>query len=114
MNKTLTILLQEVMKAYSDCNGYRCEKNLHFRAKDFCSRDEAIEIMGRAIPDGYNEFDASLLKSLPEDSQVTIAREYSVCIYVRSQEEMSSFDLNKLKAAELNQQKTGEVRIWWE
>ncbi len=89
----MTDIEEEVMAAYSDCNqeSYKYgsgERNLHFRASEQVSVDEAKRIMEKAIPGGYNAFRADLLDHLPPECKVEIAREYSVCIYVEFTDEM--------------------------
>jgi len=82
--------------------------------------------MTDAVP-SYNIFEPRLLLALPEDSQIFIARESSVCIYVLG--EMDKKLQKKMKAAEFdfydvndNVFMTGkdkinkikQTRIWWD
>ncbi len=122
--KTPDTISSAVRKAYADCTDYdrltgaatpkaMSTRNINFRSAQPVGRDEAIAIMAAAIPDGYNEFDARLLWALPISSQVTIAREGSVCIYVKGQlpEELAF----ALRADELSYDPTAdETRIWWD
>lgn len=107
----------DVANAYADCwmsweDGSRL-RDLSFRAVAALPRDKAIDALRQAIPGGYNEFRAELLEALPETAEITIAREGSVCIYVkgRLQPELEralrcdEFDYNP---------KTDETRIWWD
>ena len=92
MNSTaFDAVRKEVMEAYADCWDYKDEsdwddvsarRNLHFKASSYLSRDEAVKIMKEAVP-GYNVFEPELLELLPEDCEVLIAREGSVCVYVK-------------------------------
>jgi hypothetical protein len=62
---------------------------------------------------GYNEFNGQLLAKLPADSLVTIAREDSVCVYVKGQ--VPCRLTSALKADELDLvANCKETRIWWE
>ena len=80
-------VLQEVQKAYADCSmpfeqGSRI-RQLMFRASYPVSRDEAKQVFEEANVLGYNNFSPELLDKFPENCLITIAREYSVCIYVQ-------------------------------
>jgi len=116
------VLLRDVRNAYSDCNGTKHERNLGFLAKDFCSVNEAVAIMDKATAGGYNDFRPSLLKRLPHNSQVILAREGSVCVYVMSPvtlDESATIDLLKadecdLKSIDFDGQKISVYRIWWD
>jgi len=113
ITKTVTT---ETKQAYWDCwnQGASCEKyekerKLNFRASAPVTRDEAAEIMAAACPGGYNEFKASLIKKLPPESMVTLAREGSPCIYVAG----TITKIPGMKADEWHNEK-GETRIWWD
>jgi len=75
------------------------------------SKKEAMNIMKKALPGGYNEFTPELIDKLPADAKIQIAREGSVCLYVKT-----TGKLNKasLKADELDQVSPGNWRIWWD
>lgn len=100
----------EVDKAYSDCwkPGAFNERNLHFRASEAVTRDEAVKIMRHAVPGGYNAFTADLLWHLPEGCNVTLAREYSVCIYVDRLVSAAGMDADECDFED------GMTRIWWD
>ena len=116
MNKQL---LQEVKTAYADST-MEWElavkiRNLGFRASQACSPAEAFDILKAAIPKGYNEFTAALVKKFPAHAQITIAREGSVCMYVTGvqahEPELPSRE--ELMADEYDW--TGNaLRIWWD
>lgn len=82
----------EVLKAYYDMNSNVSfeeasgVRDLDFLASKPVSVDWAKQIMGEAVPRGYNQFDAdySITKvaSFFEDCEIIIARESSVCLYV--------------------------------
>lgn len=103
------------MLAYADCNladeneGYRM-RNLNFRAEGAVSKSKAIEIARKAMPHGYNEFNANLIDRLPDDAEIIFAREGSVCLYVKG----------KLRKVDLKEDEfdfnpdTNETRIWWD
>lgn len=119
--ETINKVEAEVMQAYEDCNCKNPDqydytngkRNLNFKASVAVPRDEAVRIMGKAIPGGYNEFDANLLKKLPPDSMVTIAREGSVCIYVTPELGDAEALNRSLKCDEFDN-KDGATRIWWD
>lgn len=113
--------VNEIMAAYADCHGDRPfeetskERNLSFRSPTPLFRDEAIEIMRAAVPDGYNNFNADLLKLLPNDCMITIARESSVCIYTTAK--VNTRLQEKLGADECGYEgdaQAGETRLWWD
>lgn len=110
MNKEIE---QEVMLAYADCrdhSDYAMEiRNLEFKASDFVSRDEAKRILLKANV-YYNAFEPDLLNRFPKDCKIKIAREGSVCLYVKG---------NKLPKArsfadEIDKWDDGTVRYWWD
>lgn len=115
----LSMVKSEVKTAYADCAPNAGEesyaiRNLHFRAPYSVSKEEAIQIMRKEIPHGYNLFNAKLLKHLPDAARVTIAREGSVCIYVFL--DGSPLHGNKeMKYDEFSYNpQTQETRIWWD
>jgi hypothetical protein len=122
MTKLRTIdetVLDEVKKAYADCNDPRPFevtmgiRNLNFKASEPVPRDIAIAILKESVPQGYNNFEAELLQHLPEDCIVTIAREGSVCIYVHGNPvEMPSGEM--MSADECDTVEPHIVRYWWD
>ena len=56
-------------------------RQLNFRAVSPVNKKTAIKILEEAVP-AYNDFKPRLLESLPDDCQIFLARERSVCIYV--------------------------------
>lgn len=117
MNPTsaLTIRL-EAIEAYADAHPLHGDspsamgrRNLHWRASAPVTRDEAIAIMEETCP-SYNEFSPKLLRKLPADAMVTLAREGSVCVYV---DKAGTASVKSLKADEFDNDGTN-VRIWWD
>ena len=75
----------------------------------------AIDIMKKALPNGYNEFKAESLDKLPPDSKIKIGREYSVCIYVSTKTKISRVvAYDKMDASEIDEIDPGYYRIWWD
>ena len=115
---TLKKVTAEVMKAYSDCHMEWEEgsklRNLNFKASAPVSRDDAVAIMEKALGRGgsYNDFEPSLLKHLPEDAEVWLARESSVCVYVRSNS--TTQWLHKMSADEADVAEDDLIRMWWD
>jgi hypothetical protein len=103
----------EVMEAYCDCRlpweEAANRRNLGFKASAPVGRDEAAKIASKAIPGGYNAFEAELLAKLPKESQITFAREGSVCVYVTP-------PVREIKAMGADEWDTdnGVTRIWWD
>lgn len=84
-------VLQEALSAYADCNAshYR-ERNLTFKASEYVSVEEAIEIFEEALRPGgeYNHFTPALLlglKALFDEPAVRVERVNSVAITVSGQ-----------------------------
>jgi hypothetical protein len=112
--KPITLTTQ-VCNAYADCTMPFEEasqlRSLSFKAYEPRTPRQVKQIMKRAIPDGYNNFNADLLDLFNPRCEITIAREYSVCLYVRGKNLPS---MNKLGADEYNIQPDGSTRIWWD
>ena len=119
MNSVALKVQKQATKAYYDCwfsdfDIAEKKRNLHYKAKSAVSRNEAIAILRSCIPTGYNEFEPELLNFLPEDSKVIIAREGSVCLYVKADD--STFDeklKEDMKVDEMNKE-NGYWRLWWD
>lgn len=108
---------REVMKAYSDCTNENFgesikTRELQFKASEPVMLDEAVRIMKKAIPGGYNLFEADILKAIPADREIVIAREASVCVYVKG-DELSASVGHSLGCDELTFD-FNETRIWWD
>ncbi len=107
----------EALEAYADSTPHdqpnaMTRRNLSWRAPGPVTRDEAIMIMLETCP-SYNLFTPSLLKKLPAEAMVTLAREGSVCVYV---DKTGTATVRTLKADEWhpNYQQDGLTRIWWD
>lgn len=104
----------EALEAYADAHpveqsNANARRNLNWRASAAVSPAEAISIMEETCP-SYNEFTPELLKQLPSDAKVTLAREGSVCIYV---DKVGDATVGNLKADEFDND-GANVRIWWD
>lgn len=80
----------QVARAYADCHDKidfgPDTRNLNFRPKSWVSPEEALRIIERYIPDGYNEFNAKVVAEIFEilkPARVQIARENSPCLYLK-------------------------------
>ena len=94
-------------------------RNLHFRATKTVTRWEAIEILTAYVPeysDGDN-WEPKQLLALPEDAQITIAREYSVCIYVKGNITFCKSAAKMIEQLKCNENdynpETNETRLCW-
>lgn len=116
VSKHFNTVAAEVKEAYCDCNDLKAgnavyiRRSLNFKASQPVSRDEAKVILEVAIPHGYNEFDASILDKFSANSEFLIARESSVCLYVKNGKMPSA------KSVSADEKDTeGElVRYWWD
>ena len=82
-----------------------------WKSKTMLSVKDAMSIMQQALPDGYNDFRAELIGKLPSDAKIQLGREYSVCLYVKTNTKPSKASL---KADELHEVEPGLYRIWWD
>lgn len=99
MNKT--DLEKEACAAYSDCNSFsKAERNLDWNSNCFVSVSDAIQIMELAVEHGYNAFEPSVLRYLSEcisqEVGVCLAREGSVCVYIKVERKLSAANIKKL------------------
>jgi hypothetical protein len=105
----------EVLKAYADCwigwdEGSKI-RELDFRSGGQLTRDAAADLMSKAVPNGYNDFRADSIRSLPKTCRIEIAREGSVCLYVWN---AGLAACRRLKADECDKQGDGSIRLWWD
>jgi hypothetical protein len=88
---------KEVAEAYADCWDYNpgsrvfdpdawqrvaARRNLAYLATRWLPRDEAQWVMEQWVKD-YNNFTPDLIARFPEEAEIRIARESSVCLYVK-------------------------------
>lgn len=99
-------VLNQMLEVYSDKS--RC---YDFRSDEWVSRKDAYAIMKQAVPKGYNEFKAELVLDFPDDTEFQLAREGSVCMYIKGHDLPSKKDL---QADEYQAQADGTTRIWWD
>lgn len=108
------MVLYAVCDAYDEDGG-----NLQFRSpmNIAVEKQEAIDIMRQAIPNGYNLFTADCLKHFPDGTKFILAREYSVCVYADfpdiNQIHLAALQ-QRVKADECHGQPDGTVRFWWD
>ena len=115
MNKsTYDQVRDEVKEAYADCwlpwEEGEPRRNLHFRASASVSPKEAKAIM-KKFANGHNAFSYEILCEFPEDAEITIAREGSVCLYVTGKN-LPTRDV--LGCDEYDKTEDGSTRIWWD
>lgn len=114
-------LNQSVLNAYADCNGTEAERNLNFLATEPVSAAELQILMRAAVPEGYNGFDPlisvdNLVACFGDKAQYFVAREGSVCIYIKPTfGNLWLRDLNDIHADEiLFCPKKQMFRVWWD
>lgn len=107
----------QVKIAYADCvenaltEETEATRQLEFRATQAVDPSTACAIMQELV-NGYNNFEADCLKLFPDDCQIFLAREGSVCIYVLPGVKKLPTSL-QLSADEFDE-RNGEFRIWWD
>ncbi len=116
-----TVVADEVKKAYADCSAGDSlsrrdaamrQRQLQFKASADVSVADAQSILKQAVPHGYNNFTASVLKKFPAEARVLIAREFSVCLYVKGNDLPPK---DQVKADECDPtEDEGVVRYWWD
>ena len=109
------------MGAYADCwmknfDYDRNNRNLSFIASESVPRDEAVRIMNLAIPNSYNGFKGDILLYLPRECSIILAREGSVCVYVKT-DNLTFEDalmIGQLNADEVDLRDDNLLRLWWD
>jgi hypothetical protein len=102
--------------AYNDGPG----SNLDFLAMLPVSVDTAVKIMTEALnirhetDKGYNDFQPAFLRRLPADSKIWLAREYSVCIYVKGNVAPNMLYANEHNFYEKHNKLSNVTRFWWD
>lgn len=115
-------ILKEALIAFQDCHNETVpgERNLDFKASASVDGATLREIVKRAVPGGYNDFNESVLEKVfgvfGEESQYTIAREGSPAIYVRP---FGRVWINRTEnlshlADEVSYEEDGSIRLWWD
>jgi hypothetical protein len=85
-------------------------RNLRYRASQAVDKQTAKALLEKAVP-GYNKFTPNKLDHLPDNCEVTIAREGSVCLYVKG----NNLPINDLALiADECGFKNDELRLWWD
>lgn len=111
---------ERVIAAYSDdFDDVEANRDLDYFEATSVSGKDLIEIMSKVLPKGYNDFNVTKTKQLVEvmgDADYHIAREGSVCIYVKPKAKnywLGSFE--KIKADEKHfDGKKMMFRFWWD
>lgn len=114
---TLAKVKSQVIKAYTEAT-----RNLNFKASGAVTIDEAVTIMAKALncgehEEGYNNFQPACFRKLPEGTEITLAREGSVCAYIKPPKDIP-LQVAKLSRAmvvdEFDKAANGTWRLWWD
>lgn len=118
---------RHIIAAYSDCledhiDVEGIERNLKYMSLESLSIKDATEILSLAIPNGYNDFEVktclpSIATIFGDDARIFIARESSVCLYIKpaSRIWMSRDEkLNSLADEVSFESDLGLFRVWWD
>lgn len=103
---------KEICAAYNEAT-----RNLNFRCDAPLLPSEAVAIMTKALDVkkptdcGYNEFSPPLLAKLPANAELNIAREGSVCVYVKGDIETPDGFKNDERHFYADK---NETRFWWD
>ena len=110
----------EMMSAYSDCNEYSGERDLDYRCEVAMTHAELLIAFEALTPDGYNNFDPKVsipkvIQVFGEDAEYFVAREGSVCVYVKPKRPCVWLNRWEIGADELSYSPiTHEFRLWWD
>lgn len=116
-------VLKECLKAYADCHSEtpKAERNLSFKATHPLTGEQFVRVMNRVVPDGYNEFDSVVAENVRsafgENAEYYIAREGSVCVYIKGSKVTGiprNSKLAGIKNDEVSEDKDGTIRVWWD
>jgi hypothetical protein len=93
-------------------------RQLDFRAMSPVSIDVAVKIMAEALgvsenEEGYNSFKPSILRKLPKGSQIILAREGSVCVYVQGNVK-NTVKADEHEYIEARYPLRNVTRLWWD
>jgi len=115
-------LLDEIKITYADCqnDGLSFQQTKHIRRLDWKASEYAEGDMIRkalnAIGEGYNAFEpnevSDIILKVDSDAKVYVAREGSVCLYIKTSK--STEMIEALDADECDLQQDGLIRAWWD
>ena len=93
-------------------------RQLDFRAVSPVSIDVAVNIMAEALgvqedEEGYNSFRPDMFRKLPKDSQIILAREGSVCVYVKGNVPNTA-EADEHDYIENRYPLSNVTRFWWD
>jgi hypothetical protein len=118
MNKNTVVY--QTLSAYSDCHSEEefGPRDLNFKATAAVYGPYLLLIMGRAVPNGYNAFEVErslgrLVAACGPKAKYYIAREGSVCIYVKVPKGVC-VPLRCTNADEVSLEVDGTLRFWWD
>ena len=94
-------------------------RQLDFRAVSPVSIAVAVNILSEALgveedEEGYNSFRPNMLRKLPKDSQVILAREGSVCVYVSGNIVRNTVEADEHDYIENKYPLRDVTRFWWD
>lgn len=116
--------IEQIFSAYSDCeNGSKAERCLEFKSAGLTA-EEILEVLPKAIPFGYNNFDSKkVLRALETagllhgETVFFVAREGSPCLYLTSKHNLWLDTIQKLaKSSKADEALfiNGQLRLWWD
>jgi len=103
----------DVALAYADCWDYdNGKRNLDFKGA-YCNADTFLQ--QAEFTGAYNEFDMvtanALVKYFGKNAQYRLAREGSVCVYIKGYTRCPSY--GSFDADEIDEENK-EIRLWWD
>jgi hypothetical protein len=123
-NKTTKTQTSNFVKVKREVKRAYCEstRNLDFKASASVTIEEAVEIMSKALEcdedcEGYNFFKPKAFRHLPEGTKITLAREGSVCAYIKPPKGIVFQQAKLIRAMSIDEwhpQSGGLVRLWWD
>lgn len=111
---------ENVITAYSDSfDDVKAKRNLDYFEDSPVNGSELVEIMSKVVP-GYNDFDGAkstqqLVNAFGNEANYHIAREGSVCVYVKPSANLRLQKLANIKSDEASFDVDKMMfRFWWD
>lgn len=120
------VLEKEIRKTFADCQSRYADfdvtkniRRLDWKATQPVSGNEVREALSAICVDGYNAFDpvnvADAILTVDPEAEVIVAREGSVCLYIKTtHNKLMMMALNNEAADEADVQTDGSIRFWWD
>ncbi len=120
LNLNIQSTAKKILQVYADSHDdLNCERDLDFISINPINGDDLIRIMSKIVPH-YNYFEGQksceqLVKMFGRDAAYFVAREGSVCIYVKPSRKLTWLNRQKLDCDEFSYDcDENKFRVWWD